>query len=100
MSEMGKQRRRFSPDFKAEVVRLVLSGQRSVPEVCRQHDLYTSSVYGWVRQAKIDGGQGSVGAVSSAELEELRALRKKTRELEKENRFLKEAAAYFAKETK
>lgn len=82
------------------MVRLVLSGQRSVPEVCREHDLYTSSVYGWVRQAKIDQGDGPEGALNSAELEELRALRKKHRELEKENRFLKEAAAFFAREKK
>ena len=100
MSNMGRQRRRFSPEFKAEVVRLVLSGQRSVAEVCQEHDLYTSSVYGWVRQARIDVGQGPEGAASSADLEELAALRKKTRELEKENRFLKEAAAFFAREKK
>jgi len=100
VSNMVRKRRRFSPEFKAEVVQLGVRGQKSVPEVCKEYELYDSSVYAWVRQAKIDEGQGPPGAPSSAELEELRALRKKNRELEREVGFLRDAAAYFAKAKK
>jgi len=34
-----RKRRVFTDDFKAEVVRLVLDGGRSVPDVRREHDL-------------------------------------------------------------
>lgn len=100
MSNMGRKRRRFSAEFKAEVVQLVLRGHKSVPQVCKEYELYDSSAYAWVRQAKIDEGQGPPGAPSSAELDELRALRKKTRELEREVNLLRDAARYFAKAKK
>ena len=99
--EMGKQkRRRFSAVFKAEVCSLVLSGRKTVPEVCEEHELVESSVYAWVRQAKVDSGIGPEGAPTSSELEELRALRKKVKLLERERDFLVDAAAYFAKAKK
>ena len=97
MSEMSKTRRKFTPEFKAEVIQLVLSGQKTVPEICKEQDLYDSSVYNWVRQAKIDGGLGPAGALTTAEKEELTALRRENRELKRERDFLKSAAAYFAK---
>ena len=99
MSEMGITRRRFSAEYKAEIVKLVVSGQMTVPMVCKKHDLHDSSVYNWVRQAKVDGGDGPAGALTTAEKEELSALRKECRELRRERDFLKSAAAYFAKDT-
>jgi transposase-like protein len=36
MANSKKARRKFSKEFKAEVVKLVLDGGRSVPDVCRQ----------------------------------------------------------------
>jgi transposase len=97
---MKKQRRKFSNEFKAEVVQLVLSGAKSVPDVCRAHGLYDSCVYEWVRQAKIDGGDGPAGALTSEEKAELRALRRECRELRRERDFLKDAATYFAQARK
>ncbi len=97
MSVMSEKRRRFSAEFKSEVIQLVLNGRKTVPEVCKEHDLHDSSVYNWVRQAKIDGGQGPAGALTTAEKEELTALRRENRELKRERDFLKSAAAYFAK---
>ena len=91
------KRRQYSREFKSEICALVLQGQRTVPEVCREYDLSASGVYAWVRQAKVDAGSGPSGAPTSAELEELRALRKEVKVLRKERDFLKSAAAYFAK---
>ena len=59
---MSGKRRRFTKEFKAEVVKLIVNGGRSVPEVCREHDLGETSVYHWLKQARIDNGQGPAGA--------------------------------------
>jgi transposase-like protein len=40
-----RTRRRFTDEFKAEVVKLVLDGGRSVPEVAQEHRLGETCVY-------------------------------------------------------
>jgi transposase len=53
-----------------------------------------------LKQAEIDSGQGPSGALTTAEREELSALRKKVRTLEMEREILKKATAFFAKESR
>ncbi len=94
---MAGKRKRFTKEFKAEVVKLVVNGGRSVPEVCREHDLGETSVYHWLKQARVDNGQGPAGALTTPEKEELGLLRRENRELRRERDFLRQATAYFAK---
>ena len=62
METMGRKearrRRSFSKAFKAEVVELVRTSGKAVPEVCRDLDLTETAVRVWVRQAEIDDGSG------------------------------------------
>ena len=95
-----KKKRNFSKEFKAEVVQLILTGQKTVPQISKEQGLYESSVYTWVKQAKVDSGLGPSGALTTPEKEELAALRKQNRELQREVDFLQRAAAYFAKAKK
>ena len=44
------KRRRFTPEFKAEVVIEALSGQSSQAEVCRRHNLSEEQLSKWKRQ--------------------------------------------------
>ena len=44
------KRRRFTPEFKAEVVLEVLSGATSQAEVCRRHNLNENQLSQWKRQ--------------------------------------------------
>ncbi len=44
---MGKARRSFTAEFKAEVVLEYLTGQRSAAEICREHQLKDSLFYRW-----------------------------------------------------
>jgi transposase len=53
---------------------------------------------GWVKQAKVDRGEGPVGALTSDEREELRRVRRELAEVKKVNEILVKAAAFFAKE--
>ncbi len=103
MEEKQKKQRRkqrtFPPEFKAGAVRLVVEEGKTAAEVARDLDLSHSVLCGWIRQAKIDGGKGPPGAMTSIEKEELARLRKENRELRMERELLKKWAAFFAKES-
>ena len=55
---MARQPRKHSKEFKAEVVCMVTDGGKSIAEVSRAHELADSLVHTWVRQARIDAGNG------------------------------------------
>ena len=98
---MGRpRRRRFTPEFKAETVRLIRETDKTVAAVARDLDLTETSVRNWVRQAEIDTGKGPAGALTSAEREELVRLRRENRQLQMEREILKKATAFFAKENR
>jgi transposase len=94
-----RKRRSFTPEFRAEAVRLVGEGSKSLPQVAKDLDLTESALRNWVREADGDKSKEPAGALSTAEREELVRLRKEVRHLEMERDFLKKAAAFFAKET-
>lgn len=54
-----RKRRAFTPEFKAEAVRLCRVGDRSVREVANDLDLTETALREWVRRAD---AQGSVDA--------------------------------------
>ncbi len=93
-----RKRRKFTAEYKAEVVALVRQGDRSVCQVARDLDLTESSVRNWVKQADVDEGKGPEGALTSEEKDELRRLRRENRQLRMEREILKAATAFFAKE--
>ena len=67
-----RKRRKFTAEFKAEVVALCRQGDRTVPQVARDLDLTESSVRNWMKQADTDEGKGPEGALTTEEKEELR----------------------------
>ena len=93
-----RARRKFTAEYKAEVVRLVRDGGKSLGQVSRELGLTESAVRHWVSQSAIDAGGGGTGALTTAERAELVALRRETRTLRMEREILKKAAAFFAKE--
>lgn len=84
MEDMGSKprrpRRAFTPQFKAEIVEVCRRGDRSIGQVAKYFDLTETAVREWVRQADIDAGDRSDG-LTSAEREELAALRRENRRL-------------------
>jgi transposase len=93
-----RQRRKFTDEFKARAVRLVLKESQAVAKVARDLDLAESVLHAWVKQAKVDRGMGPPGALTSEEREELAQLRKEVRVLREEKEILRKAAAFFAKD--
>lgn len=93
-----RERRSFTPEFKARTVELIESSGRSIRDVCRELDLTESAVRRWVEQAEVDRGRKE--GVTSTEREELERLRRENRILKEEREILKKAAAFFATETR
>ena len=91
-------RRRFTDEFKASAVRLVIEEGKTVREVARDLDLVQSALGNWVRQARVDRGSGPSTVMTSSEKEELARLRAENRTLRMEREILKKAAVFFAKE--
>jgi transposase len=102
MEEQKKRRtrRKFTDEYKARAVRLVLKEGQKAAQVARDLGLIESVLHNWVRQAKIDRGMGPAGALTSEEREELSRLRKQVRVLSEEKEILRKAAAFFAKESR
>lgn len=92
-----RKRRKFTPEEKADAVRLVRE-VGNLAKVARDLDLTETSLRDWVKQAEIDEGNGPEGALTTEELQELRRLRREVRTLRMERDFAKKAAAFFAKD--
>lgn len=93
-----QKRRRFTPEYKAEVVTLVRKGGKTAGQAARDLDLTETSVRAWVRRAEVDEGKGPAGALTTGEREELAALKREVKTLRLERDILKKATAFFAKE--
>jgi transposase len=99
---MGRVRRSFTKEFKAEAVRLVREGAtvgKSVGKIAKDLDLTETALRAWMKRAEIDEGRGPPGALTTAEREELARLRRENRVLQMEREILKRAATFFAKKT-
>ena len=89
--------KKFSPEFREQVVRAVIDSSRTVADVAREFGVGPETLRNCVnafRRAHPD----VVSAVSESERAELARLRKENRELKAEREFLGKAAAFFAKE--
>jgi len=92
-----KRRRKYSSEFKAEAVKLVLEQGLSRAQASRDLGVAESVLGRWVQVAERDNRPG---ALTAEEREELKRLRKENKVLRTEREILKRAAAFFAKETR
>ncbi len=95
-----RKRRAFTPEFKAEAVRLCRVGDRTITQVAADLDLTETALREWVKRADIDAGKGPPDALTTAEREEMARLRRELKRVTMERDILKAAATYFAKESK
>ena len=89
-------RRRFTPEYRRDVASLVLDTGSSIASVARDLGLGESVVGRWVKLER-ERQAAAQGRPDPREMEaEITALRRRVRELEKENEFLGKASAFFA----
>lgn len=95
---MAQKKRVFSPEFRDEAVRMVLSGEYdSAAAVARQLGINEGTIANWMslhrKKSPVRDKPLSVN-----ERARLRELERENRELRQKNEFLGKAAAFFAQE--
>ena len=94
---MGK-RREFSDEFKREAVALANQPGITKAQVGRELGVNPNLLTRWSRQLRESGSKAFPGAGRPRD-EEVAALKRELARVKKERDFLKETAAYFAKES-
>jgi transposase len=94
---MPKTRPPYPEQFRRGAVQLIRDG-RSFSDVAASLGVSQQSLRHWARQDEADRGERE-DALSSAEREELRRLRRENARLKQERDILKHATAFFARET-
>ena len=90
----------YSSEFKKEACKRVQSGI-PVAQVARELGINVNTLYTWMSRFKKHSSDPFVGSGNlHQEDAELRSLKKRIRDLEEENEFLKKASAFFAKNLK
>jgi transposase len=88
---------KYSPEFRERAVRLARESERPISAVARDLGVHPDSLRTWVQQDEADNGSRT-DRLTSAEREELSALRREVRDLRRSTEILKAASVFFARE--
>ena len=96
---MVRTRRTYTPEFKAEAVKLVTEQGYSVAEAARSLGIHDNLIRNWKQALEAQGDQAFPGRGQCSPFEEAnRRLRAENQRLRAERDILKKAAAFFAQE--
>ncbi len=84
----------YPKEFRDDVVAVARRGDMSIKQVARDFGIAESCLRNWLAQDDVEAG--TEPGVTKAENEELKALKRRNRELEMENEVLRRAAAYLS----
>ena len=95
-------RKQYTKEFKLDAISLVLDQRFTIAEAARSLGIRANMLGRWVRESQADNnGQAFRGnGKLTPEQEEIRRLKIENKQLKLERQILKEAAVFFAKETK
>ena len=68
---MGRNRRKFTPEFKADALALVEASGGNIAAVAKELGIYDSSLGNWVRQAR-EQAEGAPSVEERAEIRDLK----------------------------
>ena len=94
---MRERRRKFSPEFKDEAVKMVIESSRAIAEVAREIQVNEGTLGNWVNKYRVDHADEEP-PLSVSDRARLRELERENRELRMKAEFLGKAAAFFAQE--
>lgn len=92
---MANTSAKYTDEFRRETADYIISTGRPIAQVSQELGINQKTASRWVKVRK-DELAGN--APSTQESKEIKELRRRNRQLEMENEFLKKAAAFFAKE--
>jgi transposase-like protein len=93
---MPEQRRRFSPQFKAEAVQMVIESKKPIAEVARDLGIHDATLGNWVNVWRREHPEPEP-SLTPVERARVKELEDENRRLKMENEVLKKAAAFFAR---
>jgi transposase len=94
-------RKRYSKEFKLDAISLVIDQGYTQTEAARSLGINANMLGRWIKEQKADDGHAFRGnGKLTPEQDEIRRLREENRQLKLERKILKEATAFFARETK
>lgn len=94
---MGKKRRRFSREYKREIVEMILEGGHDLHDLSRDLDLRPDMLQRWVKKYTSDGQQAFPGKGTQGNRDdEIWTLRRENRILREERAILKKVVAIFS----
>jgi transposase-like protein len=93
---MPGPRRKFSPQFKAEAVQMVIETGKPIAEVARDLGVNDGTLGNWVNAWR-RGNPEPDAPLTPMERAHVKELEDENRRLRMENEFLKKAAAFFAR---
>jgi len=94
---LRERRRKFSPEFKDEAVKMVIESSRAIAEVAREIQVNEGTLGNWVNKYRVDHADEEP-PLSVSDRARLRELERENRELRMKAEFLGKAAAFFAQE--
>ena len=94
---MRERRRKFSPEFKDEAVKMVIESSRAIAEVAREIQVNEGTLGNWVNRYRVEHADEEP-PLSVSDRARLRELERENRELRLKAEFLGKAAAFFAQE--
>jgi transposase len=92
-----ERRRKFSPEFKDEAVKMVIESSRAIAEVAREIQVNEGTLGSWVNKYRVEHADEEP-PLSMSDRARLRELERENRELKMKAEFLGKAAAFFAQE--
>lgn len=91
-------RKIYETEFKGKLVKMHLEEGRTVKSLNQEYNLGNGTLNNWIKLYREECKTNPIKQEEKDYFKESKTLRKQIEELEKENRFLKKAAAFFAKE--
>jgi len=93
-----KVKTKYNTEFKERAVSMVISSEKTIPQIAKDLGVKVTTLYTWVSKAK------SVDVKTNSQtheqmFDELKRLKKELAEVKEQRDILKKATAYFAKES-
>lgn len=95
-------RKQYTKEFKLDAISLVLEQEFTIAEAARSLEITAGMLGRWIKEHRVDddGQSFRSNGKLKPEQEEIRRLKAENKRLKLERQILKEAAVFFAKETK
>jgi len=96
---MTAEKKKYTEEYRIETADYAIASNKPAAQVARELGINTKTLSRWVLSRKKELN-GEIPISTKADTAETVELKKRVRELEMENEFLKKASAFFAKNQK